>query len=209
MTGFRIILGSGSPRRRELLAHLGVTFEVHPADVDEDTAELDPSRAAAELAVRKASVVAAEYPDATVIGSDTIVALDVRMLGKPADAGEAREMLRALRGREHEVLTGVAVIRGGHSHSAVERAVVRMRDYTDVELEAWIESGGAWDKAGAYASQDPVFHPTASIEGCACSVIGLPLWALRRLLGNAGIQTAPPDLERCATCPARSSASCD
>ncbi len=98
-----IILASASPRRRELLTALGVTFEVVPSHVDESTDESDPALAAQLLARRKAEAVAAAHPEALVIGSDTIVVLDGRMLGKPRDASEAREMLLALRGRGHQV----------------------------------------------------------------------------------------------------------
>jgi MAF protein len=186
-----------------LLAHLGVTFAVLPSEVDESTSESDPGRAATELALRKADAVAPDHPGAIVIGSDTIVALEGRMLGKPHDADEARSMLRALRGRTHEVVTGVAVVRDDQRIASAELAHVTMRDYTDGELEAWIETGAAFDKAGAYASQDPAFRPAAAIEGCACAVIGLPLWSLRRLLDKSGIEADAPSLERCASCPAR------
>jgi septum formation protein len=202
-----IVLASGSPRRRELLAALGVTYEVDPADVDEETPEQDPVRVAEDLALLKARTVAARHPDALVIGSDTVVALDGRLLGKPADADEAREMLRSLRAGAHQVVTGVAVIAGGPS-GRIERVAhsstaVTMRDYTDAEIEAFIATGSPFDKAGGYASQDPVFAPTAGMEGCACGVVGLPLWTLRALLRDAGCETPPPGFGRCAGCPER------
>ncbi len=199
----RIILASASPRRRELLAYLGVTFEVVPADLDESTTETDPTRTAEELALRKVEAVAPRFPDAIVIGSDTIVALEGQMLGKPTDADEARTMLRALRGRTHEVLTGVAATLNDRNLSAVSRATVEMRHYSDDEIEAWIASGAAHDKAGGYASQDPVFRPALHVDGCACGVIGLPLWTLREVLANLSVEVTPPELDRCITCPAR------
>ena len=195
-----IVLASGSPRRRELLAALGVTFEVAPADVDETTAEQHPVRVAEMLALLKARTVAALRPAAVVIGSDTVVALEGRLLGKPADADEARAMLHALRGRAHEVVTGVAVIAAGREHLAHSRTVVTMRDYTDAEIEAFIATGSPFDKAGGYASQDPVFAPTASMTGCPCGVMGLPLWTLRALLLDAGVEAGEPALARCAGC---------
>ena len=202
-----IILASGSPRRRELLAALGVRFEVDPADVDESTGDHDPVRVAEHLALLKARTVAARHPNAVVIGSDTVVALDGRLLGKPADAGEARAMLRALRGRTHEVATGVGVV-FGDAHAlahlvAHASTAVTMRDYAERDMETFIATGSPFDKAGGYASQDPVFAPTARIDGCACSVIGLPLWTLRRLLHDAGIEAGAPALDRCADCPCR------
>lgn len=199
----RFVLASASPRRRDLLAHLGVTFEVQPADVDEDPGDDTAAEAAERLARRKAAAAAAHAPGAVVIGSDTIVALDGRLLAKPADAAEARSMLRALRGRTHEVLTGVAVASGGRLQSACARTEVVMRPYTDEEIEAWIATGEAFDKAGAYAIQDPVFRPVERLDGCECNVIGLPLWTLRSLLVATGVPGAAPDLERCARCPAR------
>lgn len=206
-----IILASGSPRRRELLAALGVRFEIDAADVDETTDERDPIRVAEHLALLKARTVAARHPHAVVIGSDTVVALDGRLLGKPVGADEARAMLRALRGRTHEVVTGVAVV-FGDAHAlahlvAHASTAVTMRDYAERDMETFIATGSPFDKAGGYASQDPVFAPTARIEGCACAVVGLPLWTLRRLLheaGNgAGIEAGEPALDRCADCPER------
>ena len=201
-----IVLASASPRRRELLAALGVEFEVDAADVDESIEEPDPGVAAEALAVRKARAVAARHPDAVVIGGDTIVALDGAMLAKPADADEARTMLAALRDRAHEVASGVAVMLDGRvwSDHAVTR--VTMRDYSDAEVEAFIESGEPFDKAGGYAIQDEAFRPVDHLDGCACNVIGMPLWTLHGLLVDAGVEVSAPALERCAGCPLRAEA---
>lgn len=195
----RLVLASASPRRRELLASLGLPFDVVPSEVDEDSEERDPVRLARLLARRKAEAVAAERPKALVIGSDTVVALDGALLGKPADAAEAREMLRALRGRTHEVVTGVAVALGGrvavdHGHTGV-----RMRDYTDAEIEAFIASGSPFDKAGGYAIQDPAFAPVERFEGCRCNVIGLPVGVLRALLARFEVETTAPAID-CPVC---------
>ena len=198
-----IVLASGSPRRRELLAALGVPFEVDVSDVDESTDEPDPVRVATLLAERKASAVAARRPGDLVIGSDTVVAVDGRMLGKPADTAEARAMLTTLRGRTHQVVTGVALVRDGGASVAHAATDVTMRAYSDAEIEAFIATGSPFDKAGGYAIQDPAFAPVARFAGCECAVIGLPLWTLRGLLAAAGIEASPPALDRCATCPAR------
>ena len=198
-----IVLASASPRRRELLAALGVAFEVDAADVDETTAERDPARVAEALAVRKARAVAARRPDALVIGGDTVVALDGALLGKPADADEARAMLRALRGRPHEVASGVAVALDGRVEAAHAVARVTMRDYAAAEIDAFIASGSPFDKAGGYAIQDARFAPVAHLDGCMCCVIGLPLWPLRALLRAASVEAGEPAIERCAGCPLR------
>lgn len=199
-----LILASASPRRRELLAALGLPFEIDPADIDETSAELDPVRLAEALALSKARAVAARHPGDLVIGSDTVVALDGRLLGKPADADEARAMLDALRGRSHEVVTGVAVVApGGLETVAHDRTAVVMREYEAAERDEFIARGEPFDKAGGYAIQDTVFQPAAGIVGCECGVMGLPLWMLRRLLREAGADAGPPALDRCAGCLAR------
>ena len=199
----RLVLASASPRRNELLAALDVAFEVIPADIDETTSEPDPRRVAEGLALRKARAVAAQHPDAVVLGFDTVVTIDGALLGKPEDDADARRMLALLRGRTHEVVTGVAAIAGAITAADHVASDVTMREYTDAEVSAWIANGEAADKAGSYASQDPTFAPVSHLEGCTCSVIGLPLWTVRRLLRLAGIETAQPSIERCAACPLR------
>lgn len=182
-----------------MLAALDVAFEVVPSDVDESTEERDPGAAAEALARRKAEAVAAEHQGALVIGSDTIVALDGRMLGKPGDAAEARAMLRALRGRPHEVVTGVAAILDGRAESSRAWTTVHMRPYPDEAIEAFIATGSPFDKAGGYAIQDAAFAPVERFEGCRCAVIGLPLGLLRTLLARFDIETRRPDVE-CPVC---------
>ncbi len=199
----RLVLASGSPRRRELLAALSVPFEIDVSNVDESTASPDPVEVARSLAERKARAVASRRPGDVVIGSDTVVALDGRVLGKPADADEARAMLAALRGRSHQVVTGVAVALGGAVTTAHTATTVTMRPYRDEEIEAFIATGSPFDKAGGYAIQDSAFAPVAALEGCECGVIGLPLWTLHDLLQRTGIEASPPALDRCAACPAR------
>ncbi len=199
-----LVLASASPRRRELLAALGVAFEIDPADIDETSAEIDPVRLAETLALSKARAVAARRPGDVVIGSDTVVALDGRLLGKPVDAAEARTMLDALRGRAHEVVTGVAVVApGGLDAVAHGRTAVVMREYEAAERDEFIARGEPYDKAGGYAIQDTAFHPAAGIVGCECGVMGLPLWTLKRLLQDVGVEAGTPAPERCAGCPAR------
>ena len=199
-----LILASASPRRRELLATLGLPFAVEPPDIDEDAAEADPERLATRLALRKARAVAVRHPADAVIGADTVVVLEGRALGKPRDAAEAAAMLAALRGRGHRVFTGVAVVAGARSGVAAASTDVTMRDYGDDEIARYIARGEPFDKAGGYAIQDPQLAPVAAVEGCTCVVVGLPLWTLRRLLREvAGLETPPPDLARCRACPLR------
>ncbi len=206
-SGPRLVLASASPRRRELLAALGTPFTVRAADVPEELPPHVPAPALAEeLALAKARAVARDEPDAVVLAADTIVVLDDRPLGKPEDADEARRMLRALRGRAHEVVTGVAVVAPGDVvRTAHVLTSVVMRCYSEAEIEAYIASGDPFDKAGAYAIQHPEFRPVGRIDGCYCNVVGLPLWTAYQLLTEVApaLQPQPPDraLARCAACP--------
>lgn len=200
----RLILASGSARRPELLGGLGVPFEVVPTGVDESSGERDPEALARQLALRKARAGAAAAPDAAVLAADTLVTLDGRFFGKPANAAEARTTLQTLRGRTHQVVSGVAVVAPtGEAVDAVTTHVT-MRAYSDAEIDAYIATGDPLDKSGAYAIQHPTFAPAAAIEGCLCSVIGLPLWTARALLASAAhIEATPPTFGRCMTCPLR------
>lgn len=199
-----VILASASPRRRELLAALGVRFAIRPADLDEEAlaAGLAPEEAVARVAAAKAGRPVPA--GAVVLAADTVVVLDGRMLGKPAGEAEARRMLRELRARRHTVVTGVAVAAGDSVRTAVRRSEVRMRDYADAEIDAYVRTGAPLDKAGAYGVQDEPFRPVAHVVGCRCNVIGLPLWTAWRMLAAAGVSTprTPADAgAACRTCP--------
>ena len=212
----RLILASASPRRRELLAHLGIPFRVVAADVDEEAVPpgATPEDTARYLARAKACAVAERHPRALVVGADTIVADRWGALGKPRSADDARRMLRRLRGRRHRVVTGLAVVRLRPGLDVTGHVVsnVTMRAYTDVEIEAYVASGDPLDKAGAYAVQHPRFAPASTVEGCWCNVVGLPLLRLRALLRHAGLALPPVDpsvLPRaCARCPDMARAEC-
>ncbi len=164
-------------------------------------------RLAEGLALRKARALverSEEHAATAILGADTIVVLDGRSLGKPAGPDEAREMLEALRGRTHEVVTGLAVIAGERVAADHARTAVTMRDYGRDEVERYIATGSPFDKAGAYAIQDAEFAPVERYEGCECSVIGLPLWTARRLLRvTAGLMGEEPAYDRCRECPLR------
>lgn len=200
----RIVLGSGSPRRRELLAALVPEFAVIVSDIPE-FADGNPVDDAIALAAAKARAVAAREPHAAVIGADTIVHDGVRSYGKPTDAADAIAMWNALRGREHTVVTGIAVITGGEAHTAVSISTVTLSPLDDHAIANYVASGRPMDKAGAYAIQDEDVPTVATFSGCYCGVMGLPLWGLRRLLEAARIATASPDatFARCAACPER------
>jgi septum formation protein len=205
-----LALASASPRRRELLTALGVPFSVQVADVTETFAPGVPAGEQAErLALDKARACPlspdAEGEGVMVLGADTIVVLDGMPLGKPESADEARRMLCSLRGRAHEVITGVAVVQAETRRTGQATTLVHMRAYTDAEIEAYIATGDPFDKAGAYAIQHAGFAPVERIEGCYCNVMGLPLWTVRRLLAGIApaLITRPPSeqYERCAGCP--------
>ena len=186
-----LVLASTSPRRRQLLADLGLTPALEDSGVDESISQADqpPEALAQELALRKAMAVAARRGHGLVIGADTVVALDGRILGKPTSPAQAREMLQDLRGRSHRVITGVAVVDAASGRPVTEHCVttVTMRDYTEAEIEAFIASGEAMDKAGAYAIQDQAFRPAARVDGCYANVIGLPLCVVASLLEGFGV----------------------
>jgi septum formation protein len=200
----KLVLASASPRRRELIAHLGVPFDVAVSGVDEDVQDGErPETLAARLARAKAREVAGQHPEAVVLAADTIVVLRGMILNKPADEDEARSMLGRLRGRQHRVITAVAVARPD-GRVRVQRVVTRvtMRAYSAQEVAAWITGGSPFDKAGGYAVQDPLFAPVERHEGCYCNIVGLPLWTAMGMLRDAGIEASPRGLpDRCRSCP--------
>ncbi len=200
----RLILASASPRRRELLAALVSDFDVVAADVDETLGD-DARADAVRLAAAKAQVVAARFPGAVVVGSDTIVFDDERSFGKPADARDAVIMLGRLRGRTHRVVTAVAVAAGGPIATAASEAEVRLHNLDYGTIVRYVESGRPLDKAGSYAIQDEDVPTVQAIDGCSCCVVGLPLWRLRALLESAGVACHDPGatFPRCVSCPER------
>ena len=199
-----VVLASASPRRRELLRALLDDAAVDPAAIEEHTTD-DPHADARRLAREKASAVARRHPGAVVLGADTIVHDGERAYGKPADRETAVAMLRALRGRPHLVLTGIAVISASGAASDVSTSEVALRDLDEEAIAVYVASGRPLDKAGAYAIQDEDVPTVDALDGCYCSVMGLPLWRLRTLLATAGIATREPHhaLPRCVACPER------
>jgi 23S rRNA (uracil1939-C5)-methyltransferase len=182
-----LVMASASLRRRGLAALLGVAMEVETSGVSEEEDGDDPRAMVRRLALAKAQVVASRRPGRLVVGADTTVVLEERNLGKPGSEEEAVEMLRALRGREHTVITGVAVVdESGKAYSDVCESKVTLDGYSDEEARAYITSGQAMDKAGGYGVQDAPFASGARVERCYNNVIGLPLCILGKLLHRAG-----------------------
>ncbi len=201
----RLILASASPRRRELLSSLGIPFEIVPADIDEWAPPRlpRPERLARRLAREKALAVSSTNPESIVLASDTIVVDRGELLAKPVDAAEARAMLQQLRGRRHNVITGVALLPGARPIRVAHQVThVWMRDYSDEEIERYVERGEPFDKAGGYAIQDEEFHPVERFEGCYSNVVGLPLGRVIEMLSDAGLTLAVDDPGKiAAVCP--------
>jgi len=191
-----LLLASGSPRRRELIKLLKLPVQTTSADIDETPR---PGEAADQLAIRlsgaKAQTVSASITRPApliLITSDTTVSLDGEPLGKPADAAEARRMLTRLRGRVHLVHTAVTLIDVQTDRAVTDLATspVRMRAYSDEEIERYIASGDPFDKAGAYAIQHDGFSPADRFDHCFANVMGLPLCHVTRALRRLGVE--PP-----------------
>ena len=186
----KIVLASASPRRVELLGSLGLDFDVVASMADEDVDPLmEPRKMVEELARRKASAVSVRHRDSVVLGADTIVCVDGKVLGKPADAEDAARMLQDLQGREHVVYTGVCVMWAdeGIQETASEATLVRFASMSRREIEDYVESKEPMDKAGAYAIQGLGSIFITGITGDYSNVVGLPLRLTGILLGKAGI----------------------
>lgn len=183
----RFILASKSPRRAEILEQLGLRPEVRPAILDE---ELEPGERPSEhverLARAKAEIVALDVPDALVVGGDTIVLRDERVLGKPESEEQAVQMLMSLAGRSHEVLSGLALVGGHGVVSGVSRTSVRFRDFDRAAARRYVASREPMDKAGAYGIQGLGAALVEGVEGDYYSVVGFPVGLFLDLLRRAG-----------------------
>jgi septum formation protein len=193
-----LVLASASPRRRDLLAAAGLRFEVVPPEVDERARPGEaPPQLAERLAREKALEVAARLgrePRRVVLGSDTLVVLEERVLGKPADAEEAVRWLTLLAGRVHRVLTGIAAVESDtlRVRSLHVESRVRMRSAALEEIRAYVATGEPLDKAGAYAIQGQGGRFVRHVEGSASNVIGLPVEETLLLLREAGLEVPAP-----------------
>jgi septum formation protein len=192
----RLVLASSSPRRAEILAALGIPFEISPADIPEIlVAGETGSEAAARLAREKAAAAAVRHPGEWILAADTLVLVDSVVLGKPADEPSAREMLRLLSGREHRVVTAVHLRKGSADGTGeIEESRVRIAPMTDEEIRWYVATGEPRDKAGAYAVQGLGARFVESVDGSFSNVMGLPARTVYRLLREA----LDPDLARLA-----------
>ena len=184
----RLVLASTSPRRRALMARAGYRFDVVAPIIDEpdQAAEsIAPARQAEALAYFKARTVSDLCPGRFVLGADTVVATDGRVLGKPADPAEAREMLTGLAGTRHAVITGVALLAGQRQRLiASDVTYVTMRRMTGSEIDDYVVSGEWIGKAGAYAIQETADRFVESIEGSFTNIVGLPMELVGRMIGK-------------------------
>ena len=181
----RVILASESPRRAELLKAAGFEIEVIPSRIDEQWHEAERAEDyVLRVATAKADAVARGRCDLPIVAADTVVVLDGHIMGKPKDDSEAVKMLRMLAGRPHEVLTGVVVRIGDEQRSQVERTRIQVAPLSPAEIAWYVGTGEPRDKAGAYAVQGLASRFIESIEGSYSSVVGLPVAAVYRLLGE-------------------------
>lgn len=196
----QIVLASASPRRRQLLAAMGLSFQVCVSQVSEAVSPGEyPDALAARLSAAKAEAVAQARAPAIIIAADTLVVLDGRVMGKPPTGEEAFAMLARLRRRRHTVLSGLALIDTQRKAHCVQLAEthVYMRDYTDEEIGRYVDTGDPMDKAGAYAIQDPRFSPVDHVDWCYANVMGLPMCHLYRVLSSWGVNAPHHPLKSC------------
>jgi septum formation protein len=189
-----LVLASASPRRHALLADLKLPFVVQISDVLEVVEPgVAPRELAMRLAAQKAEAVAGSHDYGLVLGADTIVVLDGEILGKPRDEADAARMLRRLSGREHEVITGVALVDAetGETHQSAVTSRVCFRRLRDKEIAAYVVSGEPLDKAGAYAIQGVGGRLLAGFTGCHANIVGLPICEVAALLETAGLAIPP------------------
>lgn len=190
MTDYRLVLASASPRRRQLLEQIGLKPEIMPSMEKEEAMDLPPGKLVEALAKQKAVAVAGRCgQDAVVIGADTVVSVEGRILGKPEDERQAREMLGLLQGRVHQVYTGVAIILAGMGKSLTfsERTDVAVYPMDDMEISRYVSGGEPMDKAGAYGIQGYGSVLVEGISGDYYNVMGLPVCRLGRMLLRFGV----------------------
>ncbi len=185
------IVASASPRRRELLNQAGFTFQIEPSDADESLPEgCTPAKAVELLSERKALAVAKLHPGAVVLGCDTIVALDGKMLGKPQNEAEAADMLRALSGKTHTVFTGVCITDGSRTERFVSATDVTFYELSEATVSSYVATGEPMDKAGAYGIQGLGAVLVKSFCGDYFTIVGLPLAQCARVLAGFGAHGA-------------------
>ena len=188
----RLVLASASPRRAQILRELGLSFRVTVSHVDEALRAGEDGAATVERLARAKAATVARGEALPVLGADTEVISDGRILGKPRDAADARAMLLGLAGREHEVVTGLCLAQGTRLDSAVERTVVRFASMSASELAWYAATGEPLDKTGSYAVQAKGAALVARVDGCYTNVVGLPVGTARRLLAALGVRVTGP-----------------
>ncbi|MDL2258208.1 Maf family protein [Eubacteriales bacterium OttesenSCG-928-K08] len=185
----RLILASQSPRRREVLKLMGLDFEVIVSNVEENAPEnLSPEKLVCALALQKAQAVYLMHPEDCVIGADTIVFIDEKVIGKPADDMDAKRILNLLQGRTHEVYTGLAVLSSTGRDVQAERTKVVFAPMSQEEIDWYVSTGEPGDKAGAYGVQGLGSLFVEKVEGNYFNVIGMPVPLLYKMLNGAGIK---------------------
>jgi septum formation protein len=185
----RLILASSSPRRYDLLSQLGIEFDVIPSRIEEDVLPKESPRShVLRLAEAKASEIAERYPNRWVLGADTIVYINHKILGKPKDRKEAQKILRQLSGKEHQVFTGVSIkhLKKNRADQKVVRSFVKIKRLAPSEIDWYIQTGEPFDKAGGYAAQGIGSFMIESIRGSYTNVIGLPLCEVLQMLLRLG-----------------------
>ena len=184
-----LILASASPRRRDLLQNLSLTFDIIPADIDETPLQSEtPEALVNRLSTQKAAAIAAQHPNALVIAADTVVTLDGDVLGKPVDKEENRKFIEYLSGRTHRVYTGHAAQRGEEVAACVISTEVTFRDLSSREISWYVATGEGMDKAGGYAIQGYGAALVSEIHGCYFNVVGLSVANLLELVKEVGVE---------------------
>jgi len=191
MDDTRLVLASGSPRRARILAALGVAFDVIVADVDESLLPQERAEAASERLARAKALAVSGRDSRPVLGADTVVVCNGRILGKPGASQQAVAMLRLLSGRSHEVVTGVCLVWRGQAHSGVERSSVAFATLSESEIAWYVDTGEPMDKAGGYHIDGRGALFVESVAGSPSNVAGLPVGLLRRLFREAGLRLGP------------------
>ena len=190
-----LILASRSPRRLQIMKMLGLKFKIDHPDIVESrpSGKVSPPEYAKGLALEKAADVRIRQDSSIVIGADTLVCIGGQILGKPSSPQDAKRMLLKLRGQVNEVITGVAISDGksGEIITSSMSSYVLMRNYSDSDLDSFVASGNAFDKAGAYSVQDRSFRPASIVNGCSLNVVGFPACLVVELLQIIGVTTNP------------------
>lgn len=183
----KIILASASPRRKELMEQIGLTFTVEPSDAEENIGIKDPEKLVAELSKLKAEDVFCKHPENCIVAADTVVSINGKILGKPADRADGEKMLKMLSGNRHTVYTGVTVRDKNGAVTEVSATDVYFKELSQKDIEKYLDRNEYADKAGAYGIQGYAARFVEKICGCYSNVVGLPLSLLDKILSEKGV----------------------